>query len=81
MTFTPRMERSLFGGRRPGMNRRHFELIASILKDLKPPTKLTKDWDAHRQWRQTVQEFAGQLGRTNNAFRPGQFRRAAGMEE
>jgi hypothetical protein len=82
MTFTPRMERSLFGGRRPGLNRRHFELIASILKDVKPPAPIDIHGGAFTaQWEHTVNEFAAQLRRTNSQFRPEQFKRAAGMED
>lgn len=66
------------------MQRRHFELIAETLAEVKPPF-LGQTCDEQRaaniQWERTIGNFANVLCGTNPNFNRARFLRACGVED
>lgn len=68
----------------PTMSKRHFEFIASVLRDDNPMgTSDNETLEAHQlaQWRLTVKRFARELSATNPQFKRETFLRACGLED
>ena len=65
------------------MQRRHFQLIAEVLKDSRPEAfpESPVGLDAHVQWGRTVEGMAIALASTNPGFDRARFLKACGMED
>lgn len=59
------------------MSRRHLELIAEVLREVKPafPTQ-----GESLQWRWTVERFTAELNSVNDRFDAARFEKACGLE-
>lgn len=59
------------------MQRRHYEFIASVIKDLQYGPAYLSPSDR----KDVARTFAGALSRTNAQFNPSRFLKACGVEE
>lgn len=59
----------------PKFNKRHYEAIAQVLQEIKPPTD-DKFTPMHRQWIITINELSRLFARDNSGFQLGRFERA-----
>lgn len=70
------------------MTRKHFEAIASALRNAKPSAAsddmdhecIERNFGAAQQWHQDVKAMADTLGRFNGQFDRERFNRACGLD-
>lgn len=62
------------------MTRKDFELITSVLSDVRPP-RFSDNNDNYWNWLAVVKKFSERLKTTNGAFKPGKFEDACGVHD